>query len=750
MTPKAMTLSLLGILVVSTAGLGSPTASADGACMDPTRIAGPRIGLVLGGGGARGAAHIGVIRRLEELRVPVHYISGTSMGSLVGGFYATGMNADELQQTVEAIDFEELFKDSTRRQETSYRRKRDDDLGLFGPKFGVGPDSSLLPRGAVHGQKISFLFERLTSARTRQTDFDLLPIPYRAVAADIETGEAVVMGAGSLSMAMRASMSVPGVFDPVEWDQHLLVDGGIANNLPIDVARGLGAEVVIAVEVGTPPLERDKLKNAAAFVGQLSSLMISRNSEAQIATLEARDTLIRPALGHDISSAEFSKAKQAIAIGYQAALAASEQLARYSISEADYARYRQVVVSCVQPPPTIQFVELDNRSRFSDEVIEKRMDLEPGQPIDSDALKKATDRVYGLGFLDLVRNEVVERDGSTGVVTTVEQDARGTNFIESGVDIVSDGNETTLDLRAAFLKTDLDEYGSEFRAVAQLGDDMGLGLELYKALGPDLQWFLRPRLTAVWRDYPIFDGKDRPQYVAEIRQYTGDLALVREFSDRAAVWAGMQFFDGEADPSVGTIAEPLPGYRGGQYRLGFDYDGVDDRYFPAEGVLTRFNYLSSRDELGADAAYDQISATLLGARTFGRQTLIGNVRYGSTLNGTAPYYARFLTGGLFNLSGLRPNQLAGSQFGIAMASWRYEVVEGAGLFPAFVGLSAEYGDVSEKRDDLFDEGIAAGSVYFAYRSPIGPLYWGVGFAEGGERAYFLRIGNIFGQSAIAR
>jgi len=558
------------------------------------------------------------------------------------------------------------------------------------------------------------------------------------------------MGTGSLSTAMRASMSVPGVFDPVEWNDHLLVDGGIANNLPIDVARNLGADVVIAIEVGTPPAARDKLNNAAAFLGQLSNLMISRNSEAQIATLGERDTLIRPAIGDEISSAEFAKAKKAIAIGYEAALAASEQLARYSVSEEAYARYRQVVESCVQPPPTIQFVEIDNRSRFSNEVIEKRMNIEPGQPVDRDALAQATDRVYGLGFLDLVRHQVVEREDATGVVTTVEQDSRGTNFVEWGVDIASDGNDTTLDLRLAYLKTDLDEYGSEFRTLVQVGDDVGLGLELYKALGPELKWFLRPRASASWRDYPVFGGADRPQYVVDIRQYTGDVALLREFGDKTAISGGVQVFDGEADESIGALAEPLPGYRGGLYLLGFDYDGLDDRYFPSDGLLARVNYRSSQDALGADDAYDQLSGTILGATTFGRQTLIGNVRYNTTLNGRAPYYAGFLAGGLFNLSGLRANQLVGSQYGFAMASWRYEVVEGAGFFPAFVGLTAEYGDVTEDRDDLFEEGIAAGSIYFAYRSPIGPLYWGVGFAEGGERAYFLRIGNVFGQASITR
>ena len=290
----------------------------------------PKIGLVLGGGGARGAAHIGVIRKLKELNIPIDYVAGTSMGSLIAALYATGMNADELDRTIRSLEWGDLFNDDTRRADRPFRRKRDDDLALFGPKLGVGRDSSLLPRGAISGQKISFLFESLVRDRVQVDNFDDLPIPYRSVTADIATGRTVVLDHGNLALAMRASMSVPGVFDPVELSGHLLVDGGIVNNVPVDVVRAMGADRLIVVDVGSPLTPRDKLGNLVSVVVQMSSLLIRNNVEVQLATLTEGDLLIRPDI--NITSADFDKAGEAIDTGYQAADELSQNLASFSVS----------------------------------------------------------------------------------------------------------------------------------------------------------------------------------------------------------------------------------------------------------------------------------------------------------------------------------------------------------------------------------------------------------------------------------
>jgi NTE family protein len=255
---------------------------------------------------------------------------------------------------------------------------------------------------------------------------------------------------------------------------------------------------------------------------------------------------------------------------------------------------------------------------------------------------------------------------------------------------------------------------------------------------------------AEWRDLTIYNAQEKADAVLNIDQWGANFAIQREFANRASLWGGVRLYDGSITADVGTIPSGTGSFKGGEYAAGFDYDTLDDRYYPSSGVWARAQYLNADDSLGSDAVYDQSIQTVLAANTWGRHTFIGNLRYSTTLSGRAPYWVRFRSGGLFDLSGLQPEQISGDHYGFGMAGWRYALRSGRPFFPAHVGLSVEYGNATDEREDIIDEGIAAGSLYFAYRSPIGPLYWGVGFAEGGQRAYFLRIGNIFGRSSITR
>ena len=743
-----MRYALSGFVAAAMLAASVPDAQARD-CARPPASERPKIGLVLGGGGARGAAHIGVIRQLEELRVPVDYVTGTSMGALVGSFYATGMRSDELESTVTSIDFEALFKDTTDRADLPFRRKRDDDLSLFGPKLGIGRDSQLLPRGAIHGQKISYLFEKLTTERVQVSDFDDLPIPYRAVASDIVTGNAVVIGDGNLAVAMRASMSVPGAFDPVVIGDHLLVDGGIANNLPIDVARQLGANIIIAVEVGTPLATRAELRTLVNFTSQLSGILVVRNSMAQIATLTERDVLIRPALGDDITAASFDKADVAIPIGYTAAQEVKEALAKLSISEAEYAEHRRFIESCVTPAPPIQFVRIDNRSRFDDSIIEERLHIKIGEPLDQARLERDIQQVYALGFLDLARYELVEENGQSGVVVHVEQDSRGTNFLEYGIDLFGDADDAAVNLRLGYLKTDVDRFGSEFRLLTQLGDTPGISAELYKFVDPEMHLVLKPRLFAERRDITSYDDRGNPIEDFTVDQYGAEMLLSREFGRYAALSAGARVFKGQAEAKDASASLARLDFDGGEYVVDATLDRLDDRYFPNAGTRAQLTYVRGDSSLGADDEYEQAGASFVTARTRGLNTVFVGGRYNTTLDSDAPIYALFRAGGFFDLSGLQPDQLTGQHYGAFLASYR-RYLGGGGFFPANVGISVEYGNAADDRDDVFGEGILNGSVYLGYRSPAGPLYWGMGFAEGGQRAYFLRIGNVLGRSSIGR
>lgn len=709
----------------------------------------PAIGLVLGGGGARGAAHIGVIRVLEEMNIPVDYVAGTSFGSLVGALYAMGMDADELEELLGSLDWDDLFSDKTERQNQSIRRKSDDAKALYGPKFGVGKDSQWVQQGAITGQKISFLFETLVKQRSQVSRFDDLPLPYRAVATDLVTGQAVVLSDGDLAQAMKASMSVPGIFSPVVRGDQLLVDGGIANNVPIDVVREMGADVVIAVNVGTGLSSRDDLNSMLAVVGQLTNILTNSNTERNIATLSEQDILITPPLGELVTSASFDKAEQGISIGYDAALEARAKLEPLSLSPDEYGVYRSALERCVSPPGSIQFVRLENNSRYSDRVILNRISLEVGDDLDIDTLDANIRDIYGLGFLQSASYEVVVENGQTGIVLHIQQDSRGTQFIETGLSYSADGASSDINLKIGYLDTALDNFGSELRLLVQAGASPTILLDVNKYLDSELRWFWRPQLFAQRYQLTTFDTDGDALYTSWVDRYGGLLGIGREISHHAAVSAGIGIYSGEVDVAIGPPDIGSRQFNVGEYFLNGIYDRIDDRYFPGQGSLVEFGFFQSDRVLGSDSDYQQVLFDGLVADSFGRHNLIGSIRLHQTTRGDSPDYMQFRGGGFTNLSGFLYNQLVGENFGMLLAGYRYHVA-GSGLMPAYLGSTLEYGTVSSEARDIVADGLLNGSLYFGYRSPIGPVYLGMGAAEGGRQTFFLGIGNAFGGRSFIR
>ncbi|HUJ52989.1 MAG TPA: patatin-like phospholipase family protein, partial [Steroidobacteraceae bacterium] len=278
----------------------------------------PRVGLVLSGGGARGAAHVGVLKVLEQTHVPIDAIAGTSMGAVVGGLYASGLSARDIEKIMTSINWQDAFRDRPPREDLDLRRKEEDENYLVKFPLGVRDGQIVLPKGLVQGQRLTETLRRLTLPVARITHFDDLPTPFRAVATDLENGDRVVMDSGDLTTAMRASLSAPGVFAPVERDGRLLVDGGIADNLPVDIARAMGVDVLIVVDVSAPLLVRQQLSSAPVISNQMLAILIRHNSEAQLASLTPKDILIQPPLGN-ASSFDFGSVGKVIGAGEIAA-----------------------------------------------------------------------------------------------------------------------------------------------------------------------------------------------------------------------------------------------------------------------------------------------------------------------------------------------------------------------------------------------------------------------------------------------
>ena len=335
-----------------------------------------------------------------------------------------GLPLDEIEETIEGLDWQEAFSDATGRELLSFRRKQDDARLKIKARIGIKAGRPSLPRGVLQGQRLQLILREILLPVANIQDFDDLAIPYRAVAADIQNGEAVVLGSGDLVLAIRASMSLPGIFEPVEIGGRLLVDGGIAANVPVQAARDLGADVIIAVDVGSQPAKRDELTNPLAVTGQVTTLLMRRETERQLATLGPQDVLLRPDIT-GITASSFAEAGTAIPRGADAARAARDELEPLGIAPDQYARLR----SQQQRPPfevgNVAEIRVTQDARIASDYITSRIKTQVGEPVDLDVLYTDLQRIYGLGIWESVGFRLLPTVPPTETASTiVEIDAR--------------------------------------------------------------------------------------------------------------------------------------------------------------------------------------------------------------------------------------------------------------------------------------------------------------------------------------
>ncbi|NLJ92809.1 MAG: patatin-like phospholipase family protein, partial [Aeromonadales bacterium] len=376
----------------------------------------PKIALVLSGGGAKGAAHVGVIQALEKQRIPIDIVTGTSMGAYVAGMYALGLSGDELEQQLLSLDWNQGYQDKVGRDELSLRRKRQNDEFLLHTDIGINKDWQLsLPAGFYQGQSMGALLRKSTLNLPGIPNFDDLPIPFRAVATNMETVTPVVLKQGHLATVMQASMSIPGVLQPVEIDNQLLADGGIVNNMPVDVAKDMGADIVIAVDIGDGLLTREQLDGALAMVTQLTNYLTRSSTERQVALMSNQDTLISPSID-GIGVSDFDLMPQAIIRGAQATQALASRLENLSLSKEDYAAYQAQKKGRKQQLQRSDAVYLDkiqvvNHSKLSEKVIRDALGVIPGRFHHTDELEQGVRRLYALDAFERVSYRIEEQAG---------------------------------------------------------------------------------------------------------------------------------------------------------------------------------------------------------------------------------------------------------------------------------------------------------------------------------------------------
>ena len=454
----------------------------------------PKIGLALSGGGARGGAHVGVLKALEELDVPIDYIAGTSMGAIIGGIYAAGYSADELEQVLIEMNWTAAMSDQPPRREHTMRKKDLDAQFLIPYRVGFNRGGVQLPLGVIEGQHLDQVFHRILLPVQGIDDFDQLSIPFRAVATDLVTGQEVVLSGGSLADALRASMSVPGAFAPVVLNGRKLVDGGMANNLPVSVVRDMGADIVIAVDISTPLLTEEQLTSVIKVAEQLTGFLTRRNTEEQIASLGPGDILLVPDL-EGVSAADFENADEIAKKGLEAAMARREDLASLSVPQVRDPAERPPVLGHSLPAYLVQFITINNGS-----VLRRRDHSfatgpgRQGKPLDISALEKSVDRVYGLDVFksvtyNLVRNEA----GEQGVEINAIPRSWGPNYLQFGLEFSDDicRQHDEFKIGAAYTRNALNSLGGELRVTAAFGREDELLFDFYQPLDKGARWFLR-------------------------------------------------------------------------------------------------------------------------------------------------------------------------------------------------------------------------------------------------------------------
>ncbi len=697
----------------------------------------PRIALVLSGGGALGIAHVGVIRALEQAGVQPDLIVGTSMGAVVGGLYATGYSADQLEQAVLGMDWQRIFSSASPRRSLSYRRRREEENFPAELSFNIDRDGLRLPRAFINDQNLNLSLRNMVLNPGRGS-FDDMPIPFRAVATDIVTGEPVSLEEGDLAMAMRASMAVPGVLPPAEIDGRLLVDGGLSKNIPIDVAQAMGADIIIVVAMQGRLMTAGELRTGVDLMAQSMTLLVRSNETAQLALLGPQDILIQVDQG-TLTTGDFARGVELIEAG---TLAANAYLGQLQALATNHTR----LVS--RPLPRIDEVLIENTSRLDDTVLLSHVRQTPGEDLDVAGLSDDLAGIYGLGAFEWVTYELRENGENTALVIDAVARADDVARIRAGMTLENDfdGNDEYR-ISLEYRSPPIDRFGSEVRVDAVFGDRFGLTAEVFKLFDTAQHLFVAPRVNVVMRNVPRYreDGFRTGSYRANFAEIQLDAGW--QFDFPAEIRFGYQRGTGEARLHDGFATPETIAVDIGQFNLSAGLDTLDSAFFPTRGVRLSSRWSVAREAIGASADFETLEAHAMQVWSRGPDTLIAQLDAASSLSGTMPLESLYRIGGLFSLSGYKDEELIGETYALGRLVYRRRLNGGdAQAFgvPIYAGTSLEAGNVWADPDLASTSDITlAGSVFLAADTVMGPVYLAYGRSDADRQSVYVFVGRPF-------
>lgn len=702
----------------------------------------PRIGVALSGGGARGGAHVGVLQVLEELHVPVDAVSGTSMGALIGGLYAAGVPIEKLEQVLRGTDWKDLLDDRPAYRNLVYRRKEDASRYLIDYELGFHDGKLRQPSGLRAGQKLAFETRMLLLDSPRETDFARLPIPFRATATDVETGDRVILDHGDLVESILASIAIPAVFAPVAIDGRLLIDGGLVDNLPVDLVREEGADVVIAVDVGTPLADRKRLGSMFAMLGQTLSFLTRKNS---LTSLAGADVVVTPDLS-GIASSDFASTPDAITRGRNAALAMKDALLPYALDDAAWQEY----VARRTPPPASSHVvgglRVEGNERVDARAILSRMHVKPGEAFDPGKLRKDLQRVFGLDYFQRVSVDIVPEGDRDTIVIRVQEKSWGPTYMRFGLEVLDDlEGDARYAVRTSVTRTLMNRRGLEWRNDLQLGSTQLARSELYQPIDFAGRFFIAPWIQGLREKPPIFvDGRRVALY--DIKTLAGGIDVGTQFGSLGEIRVGVQRASVHADVDTGAPALPAFDVDLGAATFRIALSTLDRPMIATHGGELRAGVDFSRRSLGATDDYDRAFGG--GSYFFGggRHTGFCIADGGSNLGSTIPSYDEFTLGGLFALGGYSEGEFRGQYFATAKVGYHFRIASlPAGLGQGvYVGTLLEAGNVWQDSADISASDLRYSvTVLVGADTIIGPMFFAYAAAEGGSNRVYLTVGRTF-------
>jgi NTE family protein len=700
-----------------------------------------KIGLVLEGGGALGLAHIGVLQWLYEHHVPVDLVAGTSMGGLVGGIYATGRTPDQIQQLIQKVDWDQALSGELPFRDLSYRRKQDaiefPTRVEFGLRHGIQ-----LPEGFNAGQQVSFILDHVALPYSEIKSFNDLPTPFACVATDLTTSREHVFHDGSLALALRATMSLPGIFSPVHSGNNLYADGGLLNNLPVDVAQSMGAQLTIAVYLQTAAFNAKQPLSSFSVLGQSLSVMIAAN---ELKSMQMADVLVTVPLDK-YTALDYDKATEMVRLGYEAAESKHAILSKLAVDDASWKQYINGRESRTLETPVPQFVEVTGTTPELEKKIQRRLNPDVGKPVDNVNLEQQFTRIAGSGRFATLGYSMMQRDGKPGLLVTAEEKPYSPPIVRPL--IIIDGtnyNEVLFSAGARITFLDYGSFGSELRNDVIVGSLYELHSEYYHPFTPNTRWFVAPQLAIdTSKFYFYYDNHIDSQY--RKRQFGGALDFGYTFRNVAELRVGYQSAYQRYSPVIGdTVVYPVQSGRIGVSRIHYNLDLTDDPVLPMRGLSATFRgeWWDSNTGTKKPFPLTELRTHFLFPLT-SKSSAYLSVSGGSTLGQEDTGIPPFSLGGGLQLSAFGENELITNQYYLFQTGYIRRLT----TLPPFLGDSISLVTTYEAGKTFFLPNEPSvpmdGVVGIVIKTAIGPFEIAGAAGNGADhRKIFFQLDRVF-------